>query len=59
MPSVTEIQIAQKELLFQLLMIEKLNEGKRVEGLSIWIFKTKAGMTKEDIAFVEQLILQL
>ena len=55
MPSVREIDILQKERLFDLLLLEKLNEGE-VKGLNQQILKIKAGMSKEDVAYVISLV---
>ena len=55
MPSVIEINILQKERLFDLLLLEKLNEGK-VKGLSRQILKAKASMNKEDVAYVISMV---
>ena len=58
MPSVKEIDVLQKERLFDLLLLEKLNDGK-VKGLNRQILKTKAGMTKEDVAYVVAMVAEL
>ena len=56
MPSLLEIQVMQRERLFDLLLLEKLNAGTTVKGLSRQISKAKSGMNKEDIAYVMSLI---
>ena len=58
MANMTEIQVAQKERLYDLLYLEKKNAGYVVKGLSSQIRKAKAGMSKEDVAYVEQLIAE-
>jgi hypothetical protein len=58
MPNIMEMQIIQKGILFDLLLVKKANPNKSIKGLSRLISKTKSGMSKEDIAFVEQLIDQ-
>ena len=42
--------------LFDLLSIEKANEGSKVKKLSETINRAKASMTKEQIAWVEKLV---
>jgi len=58
MSNILEIQVAQKQSLFELLIIEKRNAaaGIKVLGLGSLIRKTKAGMTKEEIAYVKELV---
>ena len=56
MPNLVEIQVMQKERLFDLLLFEKANKGKPLKGLSRLISRAKAGMSKEDIAYVVQLV---
>ncbi|MCL1845214.1 MAG: hypothetical protein FWF77_04860 [Defluviitaleaceae bacterium] len=56
MPNILEIQVAQKENLFELMLLEKQNKGATVKGLGRLIRKTKSGMTKEDIAYVKELV---
>jgi len=58
MASLPEIQITQKERLFDLLMISKANKDLKVKGLSRSISRAKSGMSKEDIAYVEKLVEQ-
>ena len=58
MSNFLHIQMMQKERLFDLLLFQKANEGKTLKGLSRMISRAKAGMSKEDIAFVEQLVQQ-
>jgi len=53
-----EIQIRRRERLYDLLLLKKMNAGVAVKGLSYLISRTKAGMLKEDIAFVEKLVEQ-
>jgi len=58
MPNIMEIQVAQKNLLYDLLSLEKQNKeaGVNVIGLNKLISRTKSGMTKEEIAYVKELI---
>ncbi|MCL2223780.1 MAG: hypothetical protein FWB96_02295 [Defluviitaleaceae bacterium] len=56
MANLTEITIAKKELLFDLLTLERENSGHAVKGLGRLIRKAKAGMSKEDIAYVVALV---
>ena len=58
MANLTEIQITQKQNLFDLLVLEKQNEkiGITVDGLGRLIRKAKSGMSKEDIAYVITLV---
>ena len=50
-----EIEKEQMEKLYDLLMIKKENEGIKIKRLSDTIARTKAGMKKENIAWVEQM----
>ena len=59
MPSTQEIDTIQKERLYDLLMLEKLNKGNKVFGLARQITRAKAPMKKEDIAYVVKLIDEL
>ncbi|MCL2199010.1 MAG: hypothetical protein FWB80_08820 [Defluviitaleaceae bacterium] len=58
MANILEIQVTQKQTLFDLLLLEKKNAkaGNTVLGLGQLIRKAKAGMTKEDIAYVKELV---
>jgi hypothetical protein len=56
MSDILEIQIAQKQTLFDLLILEKENGDTKVKGLGRLIRKAKSGMTKEDIAYVKELV---
>ena len=49
-----EIDREQADRLFELLMIEKNNNGVQNEMLTMAINRAKAGMSKETIAWVEQ-----
>ena len=49
-----EMQVFQKQTLYKLMVIEKRN--KKVVGLGSLIRETKSGMTKEDIAYVNELV---
>jgi hypothetical protein len=54
--NLTEITIAKKELLFDLLTLERENTSITVKGLGRLIRKAKSGMSKEDIAYVIALV---
>ena len=56
MPSTLEIQTIQKERLYDLLILEKTNPDIKIKGLSMQISKAKAVMTKEDIAYITELV---
>ena len=56
MADLTEITIAKKELLFDLLTLERENAENAVKGLNRLIRKAKSGMSKEDIAYVVALV---
>ena len=59
MASSTEIQINQREKLFDFLELEKMNEGITIVGLKQKIIKLKATMAQEDISHVEKMIEKL
>lgn len=61
MPNIPEIKIQYTTQLFELRKIQWLNDKKgiQVEGLKDYILKTKAAMSKEEIAWVEQMIQEL
>lgn len=54
--TLTEMQVLQKQNLFKLMVVEKRNKNSKVIGLSSLIRETKSGMTKEDIAYVKELV---
>ena len=54
-----EIQANQKDTLFELLELEKLNPDIKITGLERKITRAKAVMSQEDIAHVEKLINSL
>jgi hypothetical protein len=54
MANLYEIQV--KNTLFDLLMLQKKNEGIKSSGLSFLITKAKAGMSKEDVAYIKELV---
>lgn len=56
MSSAIEIQVMQKERLYDLLTFQKDNLGSSYKGLSRMINRAKSGMSKEDIAYVEKLV---
>jgi len=58
MPTISEIQVILRKSLFNLLSLEKLNakHGIEVIGLSTLISETKAGLTKEEVAYVKELV---
>ena len=51
-----EIEKEQMEKLYDLLMIKKENQGMQIKRLDDCIARTKAGMKKENIAWVEQMV---
>ena len=51
-----EIEKEQMEKLYDLLMIKKDNAGLNIKRLDDSIARTKAGMDKENIAWVEQMV---
>ncbi|MCL1950823.1 MAG: hypothetical protein FWF59_13970 [Turicibacter sp.] len=53
-----EIRERQKDKLFTLLKLEKLNKGKKVIGLKNEIIEAKNKMSDEDIALVEKNIME-
>ena len=61
MPTNPELRIMQTDKLFDLIQLEKDNEGKGFEitGLKRMIIKTKATMTQEEVAWVEKKIEEL
>ena len=54
-----EIEKEQMEKLFDLLMIKKENSGIKVNKLGESINRTKAGMKKENIAWVEKMVEEM
>ena len=56
MPSVMEMQVIQKERLYDLLTFQKDNAGSPNKGLTRMINRAKSGMSKEDIAYVEKIV---
>jgi len=59
MASNREIDQFQSDRLFDLLKLQKQNKGNEVKGLDEQILKAQASMTKESIAWVEQMIEKL
>lgn len=61
MANVPETKIQYTTQLFELRKIQLLNAAKgiKVEGLQDYILKTKTAMSKEEIAWVEQMISEL
>ena len=53
-----EIDKVLTDWLYELLMIKKSNPDLKMKGLSAAIGRTKASMTKENIAWVEQQIAE-
>ena len=53
-----ELKVNQKEKLYDLLLLEKLNKGQEVIGLKEQISRAKDPMKIEDISYVEKQILQ-
>ena len=56
-----EIRIIQNNSLYELLLLNEINKkaGIKVKGLSKSLTRIKTGMTKEEIAWVEQQIAEL
>jgi hypothetical protein len=56
-----ELRLVQTTFYFDLLQMQAENKksGIEVKGLKTMISRTKAGMTKEDIAWVEQQIAEI
>ena len=54
-----EIREKQREALFDLLEIQKLNKDATVKGLNSKIVRCKAAMEKDDINHVMQMIKEL
>ena len=59
MANLQELDQIYKDRLFDLLKLEKDNQGKTVTGLNVLIAKAKAPMTEESIAWVEKLVSSL
>jgi len=59
MASVVEINKESAEKLYDLLKIKQANEGHKNKQLDDTISRTKASMSKEAIAWVEQQIAEL
>jgi hypothetical protein len=57
-PNIFEIQVMQKERLYDLLTFKRDNAGNPNRGLTRMINRAKSGMSKEDIAYVEKLVEQ-
>ena len=55
MPNTKELDKELMERLYDLLEIRNLNPGKEISGLDRAIRRAKAPMTKEQIAWVEEL----
>ena len=51
-----EMQVQQKQNLFKLLVLEKENKEIKVKGLGRLIREAKSGMSKEEIAYVKELV---
>jgi len=51
-----EMQVQQKQNLFKLMVLERENIGTTVKGLGQLIREAKSGMSKEDIAYVKELV---
>jgi hypothetical protein len=54
-----ELQTIRRDKLFMLMEIKAENKGVEIIGLDKRIRETKAGMTQEDVAWVEKLIEEL
>ena len=56
MPNTKELDRELIERLYDLLEIQKMNQGKEVAGLDRAIRRAKAPMSEEQIAWVEKLV---
>lgn len=54
-----EIEKEQMDKLFELLMLQKQNQGMPIKGLAESLARAKASMKKENIAWVEQMVNSL
>jgi hypothetical protein len=54
-----ELRVAQKDKLFTLYRLKKLNKGVTVKGLDGDIIETEAVMEQEDVALVKEKISEL
>ena len=59
MPSSLELRSIQKEKLFDLLQLQKLNKSINIVGLEEQILRAKAPMEAEDISHIEKQIAQI
>ena len=59
MSNLAELRGKQCEVLFDLLEIQKLNQGMAIKGLDSKIIRCKATMKSEDIKHVEEMIASL
>jgi len=55
----SELSREDKQRLFELLEVSRLDDSQLRKGLERMISKIRAGMTKEDVAWVEQELLKL
>ena len=58
MPSNMEIRVAQKDKLFTLYKLRKINEGITVKGLDNEIVQAEAVMEQEDVALVKEKVAE-
>ena len=59
MATQSELSREDKQRLFELLEVSRLDDSQLRKGLERMISKIRAGMTKEDVAWVEQELLKL
>ena len=59
MATTTELRIAQKRTLFELLKLRKDNVNVVIVGLDVLIAKFEAEMEAEDVAYVEKKVENL
>jgi len=59
MASNSEMRIAQKEKLYDLLKLRADNENIKINGLKEVIVRAKAAMEAEDVAYVEKMLEEL
>lgn len=59
MANLVELEQFYRDRLFELLMLEKDNQGMVIKGLTRAIAKAKAPMSAESISWVEKLVTQV
>ena len=59
MATILEMEQIQMDRLFDLLSLQRDNQGTKIVGLNKQIARAKASMKKENIAWVEKMINEL